>query len=103
MRADDLPPPPTSHPPPHTHTHHNHNHNSALALALGIEAHTTDSRNACRLDFVSNTLSFARDAGFTPAQTMAGGLTLVHFSAQPQLNFSSTSAYPQLILSSASH
>jgi len=43
---------------------------TALAGVLGIEAHTTDSRGAAKLDFVSNTLSFARDAGFSEAQTM---------------------------------
>ena len=42
-----------------------------LATALGVPDRTTDSRNGSRVDFIFNTLDFARDAGYTPAQTIA--------------------------------
>ena len=52
-----------------------------LATALGVPDRTTDSRNGSRVDFIFNTLDFARDAGYTPAQTIA-----VHDIGQAMLN-----------------
>ena len=43
----------------------------ALAESLELRDRTTDSRVGSRVDFIFNALDFARDAGLTPAQTVA--------------------------------
>ena len=43
----------------------------ALAESLELRDRTTDARVGSRVDFIFNALDFARDAGLTPAQTVA--------------------------------
>lgn len=74
---------------------------SELAAVLGVENHTTDSRNGAKLDFVITSLLFARDAGFSAAQTLALHdltLMLLKMSADPKVDFAAVEAAFQAAL-----
>ena len=68
---------------------------SALAVALAIDDHTTDSRNGAKLDMIVNTLIFARDAGFSTAQTLTLHeitLKLLKMAGDPEVDFATAEA-----------
>ena len=64
----------------------------ALAESLELRDRTTDARVGSRVDFIFNALDFARDAGLTPAQTVAvhevGQAMLDECAAAPGPSFS---------------
>jgi len=74
---------------------------AALAASLGIENHTTDSRGGAKLDTVTNTLLFSRDAGFTLAQTLVlhdVTLALLTMASDPNMEFAAAEAAFQAAL-----
>ena len=69
---------------------------AALATSLGIEDHLTDGRAGAKLDFIVNTLSFARDGGFSVAQTHALfdlALLLLKIAADDDVDFTAAEGY----------
>ena len=69
---------------------------AALATSLGIEDHLTDGRAGAKLDFIVNTLSFARDGGFSVAQTHALfdlALLLLNIAADDDVDFTAAEGY----------
>ena len=68
---------------------------------MAIENHTTDSRGGAKLDTVTNTLLFSRDAGFTLAQTLVlhdVTLALLTMASDPNMEFAAAEAAFQAAL-----
>ena len=68
----------------------------ALAEALELRDRTTDARIGSRVDFIFNALDFARDAGLTPAQTVA-----VHEVGQAMLDACAVDPGPSVVFADA--
>ena len=68
----------------------------ALAEALELRDRTTDARVGSRVDFIFNALDFARDAGLTPAQTVA-----VHEVGQAMLDACAVEPGPSFVFADA--
>ena len=68
----------------------------ALAESLELRDRTTDARVGSRVDFIFNALDFARDAGLTPAQTVA-----VHEVGQAMLDACAVEPGPSFVFADA--